>query len=441
MSVAGHDRDIPWRRLQVGALGAGAAGLALWALGWLVGLATGDVDLLRKVFFSYLFAFAFSLAIPLGSMAIWLIHNQTGGAWGLRIHRALEAATRTVPFMALLFIPVVFGLDRLYLWVDPSQLHDEYARHHAAEGDGTKGAVSRAVAHAAYVKRLQELIGEKKPFLNVPWFLIRAAVYFAGWAVVATVLARGWAALERRPDPVQARRLQVFSGPGFLVYGLGMTFAAIDWLMSLEPDWYSTIYPMLVAAGQLVPALGFAVAATAWLAPYRPLADEPVDPDIWNDLGNLMLASVMFWAYLSFSQWLLIWSGNLTEEIPWYLRRSHGGWEFVAWLLGLCYFGLPFLLLLSRRLKRDRRGLMAVGAGLVVLSVVHYFWLVIPVYSARTAGRYETGGPLTLHWLDLAALVGVSGVTFTIFLWQLRSWPLVPAPSPFAAEPEVAQHA
>jgi hypothetical protein len=410
MSTGAPEREVPLDRLQRAALIVGLLGLALWALGWVLAGVRGDADLYLKVFFSYLFAFAFSLAIPLGSMAIWLIHNQTGGAWGLAIHRVLEAGTRTVPFMAILFVPLLFGLDRLYLWADPSRLAEE---------------------------RLRALLASKIPYLNVPWFLGRAAVYFAAWGLVALVLSRRAAALEARPDPRLARRLQLFSGLGFVIYGLVMTFAAIDWMMSLEPDWYSTIYGMLVAAGQLVPGLAFAVGFTAWLVAYGPRSAEQADPDVWNDLGNLMLASVMFWAYLSISQWLLIWSGNLPEEITWYVRRSHGGWQVIAWLLGVCYFALPFLALLSRRVKRDRRGLIAVGAGLVVLSVVYHFWLINPVYSARLAGQYEGHGVLSLHWLDIAALAGVGGLTLAMFVWQLRARPLTPAPSPFAVEAEV----
>jgi hypothetical protein len=416
MSDRAADRDVPWSALQGGALVVGAAGLAVWALAWVLAVTGGYAELHLKVFFSYLFAFAFSLGITLGSMAIWMIHNQTGGAWGLAIHRVIEAATRTVPFMVLLFIPLAFGLGELYLWADPAGVHEE---------------------------PLRVAIEHKAAYLNVPWFLIRAAVYFAAWSLVAVVLSRGFAALEERPDPVRARRLQVFSGPGFILYGLGMTFAAIDWLMSLEPEWYSTIFGMLVAAGQFVPALAFAIAATAWLARYRPLHDEGPDADVWNDLGNLQLASVMFWAYLSFSQLLLIWSGNLPEEITWYLRRSQGGWQFVGILLALGYFGLPFLLLLSRRLKRDPRRLMMISAALVVLSAVQNYWLVDPVFTARAAGNYENYGPILWYgfWVDLAALAGVGGVTLAIFVWQLRSRPLTPAPSPFPAEPEVAHHA
>jgi hypothetical protein len=414
MSMAAQDRNVPWQALQRGALVAGALGFAVWVLGWVLAFAWSDAETYLALFFAYLFAFAFCLAIPLGSMAIWMIHNQTGGTWGYAIHRVIEAATRTVPFMAILFLPLIFGLTRLYLWADLADIHDEH---------------------------LREVLARKSGYLNVPWFLVRTAIYFGAWALVAIALSRLATALERHPDPLRARRLQVISGPGFLVYGLGMTFASFDWLMSLEPDWYSTIYGMLVASGQLIPALGFAVAATAWLTAYRPLAQGHDEPAVWNDLGNLMLASVMFWAYLSVSQWLLIWSGNLIEEIPWYLRRSQGGWQVIAWLLGVCYFGLPFLALLSRRVKRNRRGLIVMGLGLMTMSVVHNFWLVKPVYAARAAGAYAEHGSLSVSWLDVAALVGLGGATLTIFLWQLRSRPLTPPANPFEVEREVASHA
>jgi hypothetical protein len=408
MTMPADQPSIPWTGLERGAWIAGVIGLAIWGLGWLLAVVLADPTLLMAVFFSYLFAFAFCLAIPLGAMAIWLIHNQTGGAWGITIHRVLEAATRTVPLMAVLFIPLLFGLHTLYLWTDPSGASAEH------------------------------LHLENTAYLNIPWFLIRAACYFTLWSAVAAILVRAGAALERQADPRATRRFRLFSGLAFLVYALGMTFAAVDWLMSLEPDWSSTIYGMLIVAGQMVPALAFAVATTACLR--SAIGSERLHPDVWNDLGNLMLASVMFWAYLSFSQWLLIWSGNLTEEIPWYVRRTHGGWQFIGALLATCYFGLPFVLLLSRRLKRDPRGLLAVGAFLVVLSVVHHYWLVAPVFAARAAGRYDQYGSLSVHWLDIAALAGVGGITFAVFVRQLRALPLS-APPPLVVEEEAPSHA
>ena len=408
MSIASQ-HEIPWAALQRGALIVGAAGFAVWLFGWLLAAVLGDSAMLMEVFFSYLFAFAFCLAIPLGSMAIGLIHNQTGGTWGLTIHRVLEAATRTVPLMAFLFLPVLCGLPHLYLWANGSATHGEHMH-----------------------------LEHKAAYLNVPWFMARAGVFFLAWIVVSLVLSQMWTALERHPDPLRARRLRLLSGLGFLVYAVGMTFAAIDWLMSLEPDWYSTIFGMLVVAGQMVPALAFAVAATAWLASFG--RGTNVEPEVWNDLGNLMLASVMFWAYLSFSQWLLIWAGNLSEEIPWYVRRTNGGWQVIGAFLATCYFGLPFVLLLSRQLKRSPRGLMTIGAALVLLSVVHHYWLIAPVYAARAAGRYDEYGPVSVHWLDFGALAGVGGITFAMFLWNLRSQPLTP-PSPLAVESEAPSHA
>src|SRR5581483_3397451 len=156
-----------------------------------------------------------------------------------------------------------------------------------------------------------------------------------------------------------------FSGPGLVLYGGAMTFAAIDWLMSLAPTWYSTLFGVLVVMGQTLPALAFAIAAAYWLLDNKEPNAAELDREVWNDLGNLLLAAVMLWTYMAFSQLLLIWIGNLPEEIPWYYKRSHGGWEYVGWLLGLCYFALPFLLLLGRVNKRDPRRLQRI-AGLLV---------------------------------------------------------------------------
>ena len=418
MSQADEPRDIPWPSVQRIALLAGAAGLAVWALGWgLAVVSEHGEDLYRKVFFAYLFAFATCAAIPLGSMAIWMLHNQTGGAWGLVIRRVLEAATRTLPFLALLFVPLAFGLHHLYLWADP---------HHLPEG---------------HVKHLVEY---RSGYLNPTGFLIRAAIYFVVWSFIAWRLDRWQVILDRGWDPSLARRMQVFSGPALAVYGITVTLAAIDWLMSLEPEFFSTIYGVLVAIGQLLPAMAFAIAFSTWLWFRRPLAADPVEPEVRADLGKLLLAMVMLWAYVSFSQLLIVWSGNLHEETIWYLRRAENGWQVIAIFLAVFYFALPFALLLSRGLKRDPEKLMTVAWLLVGVSVVHHFWLITPVYASITNDVREQGmlasGTITVHWLDLAALVGVGGITFAIFLWQLQRRPLLPPHLPYAEE-EVAHHA
>lgn len=418
MSQAISTRTIPWHALQLGAWGAGAAGLVLWGIGWAIAAMSGSEPLLHKVFFSYLFAYTCSLAIPLGSLPIWMLHNQTGGAWGLVIRRYLEAATRVIPFMAILFVPILLGLKHIYVWADPALVQSLHNSHEVAEA-----------------------IEKKGNFLTLPWFAIRTAVYFAIWILLTWVLNTRQRQLDHDPtDRRLARRQQAFSGPGLVLYGLSMTFAAIDWLMTLEPTWYSTIFGVLVVMGQTLPALAFALAAAAWLLDRKETTEAERDRETWNDLGNLLLASVMLWTYMAFSQLLLIWIGNLPEEITWYLKRSHGGWEYLGWLLGLCYFALPFLTLLGRPNKRDPRRLSVIACLILVLHVVNYFWLVNPVYSAILNHDLESGGDLTIHWLDFVALVGLGGITFGLFLWQLRVHPLTPPPLPLA-EPEVPETA
>jgi hypothetical protein len=399
------------QRLQGTALLIGVVGLLLCAAGAVFDpvhyYQSNEFANPRQFFHSYLIAFNFCLALTLGSLAIWMLHNLTGGWWGLVIRRWLEAATRTLPLMALFFVPIACGLAYLYIWVDPSDQ-----------------SLSPFMFTILPGQEIDELLEHKEAWLNVPFFLVRAAVYFACWLILAFALNRWSAAEDERPDPELARRAQMLSGPGLIIYGLTMTLAAVDWTMSLEPMWYSTIFGAIVATGQMLPALGLAILGTTLLASRRPLADV-VTPQIWNDLGNLLLAFVMLWTYMSFSQLLLIWSENLKEEIPWYVIRAEGGWQLVGILLAVFYFTLPFVLLLSRDIKRHPRRLAVVAGLLVVVSFVHQYWLVAPVTSPKQ---------LSVHWMDLAALAGVGGIWLSVFLWQLRARPLVPVHDPLLAE-------
>jgi hypothetical protein len=371
------------QRIRRLALIVGVAGAALSALGLVVDTA--------QFFRSYLVAFNCCLAVALGSLPVRLLHNLTGGRWGVLIQRWLEAATRTLPLLLLFFVPVALGVYHLYSWADPDSAElGSHTRH---------------------------LLEKKEFYLNVPFFLVRAAIYFAVWLILVVLLNRRSAALDREPTPERAERLEQLSGPGLVLYGLTMTFAAIDWTMSLEPEWYSTIFGVLVATGQMLPAFAFAVAGMAWLLT-RPKAGDDIDPQIWNDLGNLLLTFIMLWTYMSFSQLLLIWSGNLPEEIVWYKARAEGGWEAVATFLALFYFGLPFVILLSRNFKRDPRRLLRLAGSIVIVSIVHQLWLVAPAFSP---------GSISLHWLDLTTLAALGGLWVAVFFWQLQARPLLPA--------------
>jgi hypothetical protein len=369
-------------RFQRPALLVGAAALAICVVGAFFAPA--------QFFRSYLSAFLFWMGIALGCLAVVMLHHVTGGAWGLPIRRPLESGTRTLPLMLLFFLPIVVGAGKIYEWADPAAVaHDPILRH-------------------------------KSLYLNLPFFIGRAALYFAAGLALAYVLNRWSADQDRTGDRPIARRLQLLSSAGLVAYGLTVTFASIDWAMSLEPHWFSTMYGVLFIAGQGLSAFAFIVALLVLLAGTPPLAGF-VAQRHYHDLGKLMLAFVMFWAYVSFSQYLIIWSGNLPEEIPWYLRRLQGGWGWVGAALVVLHFVLPFLLLLPASANRNPRILGTVAAIVVLMRAVDVFWLTQPAFA---------GSRFHLHWMDILAPVGVGGLWFAAFLWQLGKRPLLPMNDP-----------
>jgi hypothetical protein len=371
-----------WDRLQRWALAVGGGGVVLCG---------GGVLLNPTQFFrSYLLAYLFWLGIPLGSLAVLMLHHLVGGAWGAVVRRVLESATRTLPLLVLLFVPLLLGLHDLYSWARPE-----------------------VVVNDALLQR-------KSSYLNIPFFVLRSAGYLAVWLAVSYLL-NAWSLAQDRTaaDPFE-RRLRLLSGPGLVVYVLTATFASVDWAMSLEPHWFSTIYGILVIVGQLLATLAFAVLVTALLAETPPLS-EVISPALFPDLGNLLLAFVMIWAYMAISQFLIIWAGNLPEEITWYIQRTQGGWEWVGLALVLFYFTLPFLLLLSRGVKQRARFLAWVAATILVMHAVDLFWLVVPAFQ-------PVG--ISLHWMDVVALLGMGGIWIAVFVWQLQGRALLPVHDP-----------
>jgi hypothetical protein len=373
-------------RLQWGAMIVGVAGLALCGVGVFLDL--------TQFFRSYLWAYLFWLGLSLGCLGILMLHYLVGGTWGAIIRRVLESGTRTLPLMVLLFVPLLFGLRELYSWALPQTVAQD------------------------------ELLRQKSDYLNVPFFVVRSAVYFLAWLVPAYLLNRWSRQQDRTPEwsvqrPIR-RRLILLSGFGLLLYGLTMTFAAIDWVMSLEPHWYSSIYGILVVVDQLLGALAFAVMIVATLAKYEPLS-EVLSPTHTHDLGNLLLVAVLFWAYIAFSQLLIIWSADLPEEIIWYVRRTEGGWQWIALALVLGQFALPFACLLSGDIKRHARRLALVAALILFMHLVEVFWLVMPAFYHDK---------LSFHWLDLAALIGVGGSWTAVFVRRLQGDTLLPRYDP-----------
>ncbi len=299
---------------------------------------------------SYLLAYLFWISIPLGSAVLLMLYHLTGGNWGYVIRRMLEASLRTLPLMAVLFLPVLWNPRQLYEWADP-----------------VKAAAD-------------PLIQRKESYLNVPFFTVRTAVYFLIWIGMAWLLSRWSAEQDHSDDPAPARRLAAISAPGLIVLGFSVTFAAVDWIMSLEPHWFSTIYGLWFIIGAVLAALSVMVFAARRFAMASPM-DKVLQPSHFHDLGNLMLTFTILWAYMSFSQFLLIWAGNLPEETPFYVKRMGVGWESIALVLVLFHFAVPFLVLLSRDVKTKMARLATLAIGMLFMRMVDLFWVVRPAFG------------------------------------------------------------
>jgi hypothetical protein len=335
-----------------------------------------------QFFRSYLIGFLFWLGIALGSLALLMLQYLTGGDWAMMIRRPLESATRTLPLMLLGFFPLAFGMRRVYVWAVPGFV----------------------------------LPPHKAAYLTVPFFLARAAFFFAVWIVLQWLLNR-WSHRQDETGDIQFKlKLTYLAGPGLVLYGITVSFAAVDWIMSLDPSWYSSIYGILIIGGQLASAMAMMIFTLVMLGREKPMQDI-YQSRHFHDLGKLLFAFVMLWAYFSVSQLIIIWSGNLPEEISWYMSRLVGEWRYVGLLLVIAHFVLPFSLLLSRDLKRRPARLVWVAALMLIARLIDIYWL--------TAPELWPGG-IHLHWMDVLVPVGIGGIWVSFFVRGLRQWPLLP---------------
>ncbi len=337
------------------AWGCGAIGLGLLGLGAVVARA--------QLFQSYWVCWLFWSGLSFGSFALVQMQALTGGRWAAVLRHPAEAAVRTLPLCALLMLPVALGFRAIFPWAQPGALDTPAWIHHRA-------------------------------FLQTGWFWVRAALYFAA------LLGLAWA--QRLGSHRTGSRL---AGLAAVVYVLAMNFASTDWIMSLEPAWTSTIFAIIFIVTQFLSALALCglVALLGWPA---------ADPATLRDIGNLLLAFVVFWAYVTFSQFLIIWSGNLPREIVWYVHRRSGAWPLVALALGVGQFLLPFALLLSRAVKQNPRRLAIIAGVILGANLLHYYWLVAPTY-------HPSG--VSVHWLDAAAFLAVGGAWSAMFLHHLAT--------------------
>ncbi len=351
-----------------------------------------------EFFSAYLLAFMAWLGVTLGSMAILMIRHLTGGGWGVVIRRVMGAAMRCIPLMTLFFIPLLFGMPRLYIWDRPlSSVADVHLRAH-----------------------LQDIT---QTYLTVHGFIARAVLYFAIWNLLSFLLSK-WSAEGDHPGARDnTQRFKAVSGPGLILYAFTIGFASIDWLMSIDPSWISTIYGLLILIGEVLSAMCFAVVIERILFRYKPMS-ELLTPDFVQDHGKWMLTFVMVWAYFSFSQWLIIWAGNLPDEISWYMARLSGGWAYIGLSLVVFHFSVPFALLLSRSFKRKIGQLVWLAVLLMVMRYVDLFWIIEPNFSAH----------LRLTPADVVVPIGMGGLWLAYFFRNLGSMPLLPLYDPSAKE-------
>ncbi len=335
---------------------------------------------------SYLMAFLFWLAPTLGSLAFVMLHQLTGGGWGFAIRRLLEAAVRNVPYMALAFLPLALGATHLYEW-----------------------------AHADVVAA-DEILQHKSAYLNLPFFFARALFYFGVWIALGWSIVHLSARYDRWLDVSALRKLKALSAGGILAYVVTMSFAAFDWGMSLEPHWFSTIYGVHFVVGQGLSTLCVAIFFAAHISKHEPFT-RWYEKAHFHDLGNLMLAFVMLWAYISFSQFLIIWSGNLPEETPWYLHRTDHGWQGIALFLVAFHFFVPFSILLTRKSKRNATILAKVAVAVFLIRYADIYWLIAPAFAH--------GGGIHLSWMDVVAPLALGGLWLGLFVRNLRGRPLV----------------
>ena len=358
----------------------------------------------EQFFRAYLLGFMCWLGVSLGSMAILMIRHLTGGGWGMVIRRILGAAMRTLPLLALLFIPIILGIHKLYIWAQPL---DQIADKHLSE-------------------HLKDIT---KTYLTTNGFVIRAIFYFAIWNLLSYLLSHWSRQTDRAGAPDNTERFKAVAGPGLILYGFTISFAAIDWVMSLDPSWISTIFGLVILIGEVLSAMCFAVVVERILFNYKPMS-EMLSPDFVHDHGKWMLTFVMVWAYFNYSQWLIIWAGNLPSEITYYMRRLNGGWGYVGLFIVIFHFAIPFGTLLSRPFKRNIRKLVWLAVWLMLMRYLDLFWIIEPNFSTT----------FQVTVADIVVPIAIGGFWLAYFFRNLGSLPLLPLYDPSAGEVLHPQH-
>jgi len=368
--------------VQKSAMFVGIAALAIT----LVGLFTDAAHFWQ----SYLFAYVFWSGLTLGCLGIFFLHNVVGGNWGVAIRRLVESGLQTLPLVLLFVVPIFFALGVLYKWTDATYRAEHFAT------------------------------GHKAVYMNPTFFIIRTVLYFLIWWFSGSRILKMANEHDRTGDHSLFLKIKRRSAPALLIYVVTTTYAFIDWIMSLEPDWYSTIYGWMFTVGMVIMTFSFLLALLVLLSKREPFASF-LTRQHYHDIGNLMLAFTMLWAYMSFAQFLIIWAENLPDEIPWYVRRFSGGWGYIAWTIAIFHFCVPFYLLLLRFVKKNPSRLRTLAIWIIIMHALDVFWIVEPAFRQRG---------LEVYWTDAAAWIALGGIWLAVYIRNLKSRPLLASQDP-----------
>ncbi len=395
-SVQTHEHvHIPEIKLGPRAASVERIGGVAGGLGLLLCLA-GAISTPDRFFQSYLFAFLYWAGFGIGGLGILLLNNVVGGKWGATARKFLLAQMRTLPLIALFFLPLLFGLKYLYPWTHPDLVAANEYLHH------------------------------KAPYLNMPFFLIRQVIYFAFWILVGMRINKMYDEQDRTGDFALRDKIRAFSAPMLLLFVCVTTFAAIDWVMSADAQYYSTVYGGILLIGAVLQTFAL-TNLTIILASQGDRFGGRINSKILHDLGNLMFAFTIFWTYLNAAQLIITWPANLPQEITWYLDRTAGYWKVLAVVVTLSMFLIPFLSLLSQNRKRDPRRLIKVCIWLLVAKSLDLFWFVLPTFRSKSADSLMgTSDHFVIYWTDFAAFLGLGGIWVFFYIKQLRRSPLLP---------------
>ena len=370
-------------RVQNIALVIGLCGLAISGVGWFT---DGS-----RFYHAWLTAFLYWLSLGLAGLFFTMLHYLTAARWSVVLRRVSEGLMLQLPWLAVAFLPVLLGLHDLFHWSHEEALASDH------------------------------LLKWKSAYLNAPFFVVRVAVYFAVWTALALLLRKRSLAQDAQPQLDHVAGLRKLSAGGMLLFAVTVTFAAFDWLMSLEPHWYSTIFGVYFFGGCFLSGVSLIVVICFFMR-RNGILGEIITAEHYHDLGKLMFAFTIFWAYIGFSQFFLIWYGNIPEETIWYLSRWEGGWSGVSFVLLFGHFAIPFLVLIFRAVKRSPMLLGLVAAWILVMHWVDLYWLVYPTFMEQSAG---------VGWIEIAPVVGIGGVFVSSFWRSFSSHPLVPTGDPW----------